>query len=74
MPRILLFVFLIIQNLAYSQKEFNLIKSSENTIVLDGIISEDEKRNSKIATLFSTFSKMFGEIPEFFHQNFDEKC
>ena len=51
MPRILLFIFLIIQNLAYSQKEFNLIKSSENTIVLDGIISEDEKRNSKIATI-----------------------
>ena len=51
MPRILLFIFLIIQNLAYSQKEFNLIKSYENTIVLDGIISEDEKRNSKIATI-----------------------
>ena len=51
MPHILLFIFLIIQSLAYSQKEFNLIKSSENTIVLDGIISEDEKRNSKIATI-----------------------
>ena len=42
---------LIFSNYSFAQKEFNLIKSSDNDIILDGIISEDEKRNSKIATI-----------------------
>ena len=42
---------LIFSNFCFAQKEFNLIKSSDNDIILNGIISEDEKRNSKIATI-----------------------
>ena len=42
---------LIFSNYCFAQKEFNLIKSSNNDIILDGIISEDEKRNSRIATI-----------------------
>jgi hypothetical protein len=44
MPRILLFFLLLLQSWGYSQKEFNLVKSSENIIVLDGFISSAEKK------------------------------
>ncbi|MBJ34742.1 MAG: hypothetical protein CMC90_02425 [Flavobacteriaceae bacterium] len=45
---ILTFIF---SNLCFAQKEFNLIKSLENDIVLDGIISADEKRNSLVTSI-----------------------
>ena len=48
MPRILLFFLLLLQSWGYSQKEFNLVKSSENIIVLDGFISIEEKKNSLV--------------------------
>ena len=44
-------LILLLSNFCFAQKEFNLTKSSDNDIILDGIISEDEKRNSKIATI-----------------------
>ena len=44
-------LILLFPNFCFAQKEFNLTKSSDNDIILDGIISEDEKRNSKIATI-----------------------
>ncbi|MBT6729386.1 MAG: hypothetical protein HOA78_01250, partial [Cryomorphaceae bacterium] len=48
MPRILLYFVLLLQNWGYSQKEFNLVKSSENIIVLDGFISSEEKKSSLV--------------------------
>ena len=48
---IFLILILLFPNFCFAQKEFNLTKSSDNDIILDGIISEDEKRNSKIATI-----------------------
>jgi len=44
-------LILLFSNFCFAQKEFNLTKSSDSDIILDGIISEDEKRNSKIATI-----------------------
>ena len=44
-------LILLFSNLCFAQKEFSLIKSSDNDIILDGIISDEEKRNSKIATI-----------------------
>ena len=52
MREIIFFILtLLFSNFCFAQKEFNLTKSSDNDIILDGIISEDEKRNSKIATI-----------------------
>ena len=52
MREIIFFVLILLfPNFCFAQKEFNLTKSSDNDIILDGIISEDEKRNSKIATI-----------------------
>lgn len=48
MPRILLYFVLLLQSWGYSQKEFNLVKSSENIIVLDGFISSEEKKSSLV--------------------------
>ena len=44
-------LILLLSNFCFAQKEFNLTKSSDNDIILDGIISEDEKRTSKIETI-----------------------
>ena len=52
MREIIFFILILLfPNFCFAQKEFNLTKSSDNDIILDGIISEDEKRNSKIATI-----------------------
>lgn len=52
MREIVFFILILLfPNFCFAQKEFNLTKSSDNDIILDGIISEDEKRNSKIATI-----------------------
>ena len=52
MREIIFFILILLfSNFCFAQKEFNLTKSSDNDIILDGIISEDEKRNSKIATI-----------------------
>ena len=52
MREIIFFILILLfPNFCFAQKEFNLTKSSDNDIILDGIISEDEKRNSRIATI-----------------------
>ena len=52
MREIIFFILILLfSNLCFAQKEFSLIKSSSNDIILDGIISDEEKRNSKIATI-----------------------
>ena len=52
MREIIFFILILLfSNFCFAQKEFNLTKSLDNDIILDGIISEDEKRNSKIATI-----------------------
>ena len=48
---IFLILILLFPNFCFAQKEFKLTKSKYNDIILDGIISDDEKRNSKVATL-----------------------
>ncbi len=45
MPRILLFIFLIIQSLAYSQKTYNINKVDQSEIIIDGFVSEEGKEN-----------------------------
>ena len=52
MREIIFFILILLfSNFCFAQKEFNLTKSLDNDIILDGIISEDEKRNSRIATI-----------------------
>ena len=50
MPRILLFIFLIIQSLAYSQKTYNINKVDPE-IIIDGFISEEERKTSLKTTV-----------------------
>ena len=51
MPRILLFIFLIVQSLAYSQKTYNINKVDQSEIIIDGFISEEERKNSLKTTV-----------------------
>ena len=51
MPRIILFIFLIIQSLAYSQKTYNINKVDQSEIIIDGFISEEERKNSLKTTV-----------------------
>jgi hypothetical protein len=44
MPRILLFIFLIIQSLGYSQKTYNINKVDQSEVIIDGFVSEEEKK------------------------------
>jgi hypothetical protein len=51
MPRILLFIFLIIQSLAYSQKTYNINKVDQSEIIIDGFVSEEERKTSLKTTV-----------------------
>jgi len=51
MPRILLLIFLLIQNWIYSQKTYHPNKVDPSEIIIDGFISEDEIKNSFITTV-----------------------
>ena len=47
----LLFLLLLFFDNVYCQNEFNLIKSEETIISLDGVLSNDEKNNSIIVPI-----------------------
>ena len=51
MPRILLFFLLLLQSWGYSQKIYNLDKVDQSEIIIDGIISEDERKKSLKTTV-----------------------
>ena len=51
MKRISLFLLLLFFDNVYCQNEFNLIKSKETIISLDGVLSNDEKNNSIIVPI-----------------------
>ena len=58
MPRILLFIFLIIQSLAYSQKTYNINKVDESEIIIDGFIPEKEIGRAHVRTPVTRGSRM----------------
>ncbi|GIS00717.1 MAG: hypothetical protein CM15mP102_15370 [Flavobacteriales bacterium] len=49
--KISLFLLLLFFDNVYCQNEFNLIKSEETIISLDGVLSNDEKNNSIIVPI-----------------------
>ena len=51
MKKISLFLLLLFFDNVYCQNEFNLIKSEETIISLDGVLSNDEKNNSIIVPI-----------------------